>query len=454
MKIDELDATIDGAALLDEARDLLVTYCALPTPEAADAIVLWCAATHALETLPFAPRLSVRSATKRSGKTRVLDVVTLLSHRPLKTVNATVPAIFRSLGGEHPPTLIFDEADTIFGSKKVAENNEDLRGLLNAGFERGAPSLRCVGQSQTPVEFPSFAMAALAGIGSLPDTIEDRSVIIHMRRRKPSEIVKPFRILRDKPAIEAVGTRLAAWLTTEDTKTVLSHAEPKSDLEDRAADVWEPLLMVADLAGADWPQRARTAAKRLLEESAEDERENSLPVQLLHDMRRVFAGFKGDWVATENLVRELWKVDESPWSEMELTAHKLGRMLSHFGIKSDRNKDRAKRGYNRRDFADAWERYPSDEDTADAADVPRRPVQPSEVSRSVQTSSDQAKQPDALPDALDGPAKASGEASRRSRRSGPVRTLQDGLDANPDAIDRAAALLESELDATELPGEG
>ncbi|HEX2301808.1 MAG TPA: hypothetical protein VHH34_25440, partial [Pseudonocardiaceae bacterium] len=116
----------------------------LPSLEAAHAVVLWCAATHVLPSLPAAPRLVITSPVKRAGKTRLLDVVEGISHEPLPTMNATVAAVFRSLDRDHPPTLIFDEVDTIFGSKRVAENNEELRGLINGGFQRGKSALRCV----------------------------------------------------------------------------------------------------------------------------------------------------------------------------------------------------------------------------------------------------------------------------------------------------------------------
>lgn len=407
----------NGAELLDEAHKLLTTYCALPSPEAADAIVLWCAATHALPALPFAPRLSVRSATKRSGKSRVLEIISPLSHRPLATVNATVAAIFRSLGGDHPPTLIFDEVDSIFGSRKVAENNEDLRGLINAGFERGKPALRCSGPSLIPTEFATFAMGALAGIGSLPDTIEDRSIIIHMKRRKPSEAVRPFRVRRDRPALDELGQRLAAWLQQADVIAVLDVAQPETDLEDRAADVWEGLLMVAGLAGGDWPERARRASKRLTAESASDESETSMPVQLLQDLREAFEFIKSDHVPTEILLKHVKDLDGTPWSDMDLTAHRLGRMLREFGIKSTRDTTGNKRGYRRADFTDAWERYPA--------------AHASEASESVNTPPDQAKRSDTSSDALAVPLKASEQVSERFRRSDPISDGSDASDAYP-----------------------
>jgi len=88
------------------------------------------------------------------------------------------------ISGE-PPTRLVDEADTIFGPK--ADANENLRGLLNAGHQRNRPAKRYDAASNRVESIPTFAMAALAGIGAMPDTIEDRAVVIRMRRRAPGE---------------------------------------------------------------------------------------------------------------------------------------------------------------------------------------------------------------------------------------------------------------------------
>ena len=411
----------DGAAALDAAHDVLTRFCVLPFPEAAHAVVLWCAASHALPSLPAAPRLAITSPVKRAGKTRLLDVIEGISYEPLATMNATVAAVFRSLDQEHPPTLLFDEVDTIFGSARVAEGNEDLRGLLNAGFQRGKAALRCVGPTSKPTLFPTFAMAALAGIGGLPDTITDRAVNIKMCRRKPNETVHPFRERRDRPALEVVRSGLSEWLTDPSVLAALETAEPKMTLEDRAADVWEPMIAVADQAGGRWPELARAAALRLTADAAQDDNE-TLGMQLLHDLQQVFAELvKGEWAPTEALLINLRQLDGAPWADMDLTPHRIGKLLGAFGIKSVRNPERTKRGYTRAAFADAWERYP----------VQEQPDQASEASGSVRTPSDQGKQPDASPDALDAANEASGKASGHNRRSDPLRTLPDGSDASP-----------------------
>src|SRR5207244_12445216 len=100
---------------------------------------------------------------------------------PRRTMNVSEAALFRIVASEQP-TLLFDEVDTVFGPK--AREREDLRGLLNGGFRRGSPVIRMGGESKTTVErFDPFCAKALAGIGTLPDTISDRSIPIRLRRR-------------------------------------------------------------------------------------------------------------------------------------------------------------------------------------------------------------------------------------------------------------------------------
>ena len=238
---------------------VLTRYVILPSISRVGA--LWIAATHAQPAWAHAPRLVIRGPEKRCGKSRLLDIVEGTCHAPLITVNASPAAVYRAIGTDTPPTLLVDEADTIFGGKN-ADANEDLRGLLNAGHQRNRPAIRWDAATRSLETIPTFAMAALAGIGAMPDTIEDRAVVIRMRRRAPGETVAPFRHRRDRPAL----TTLAAAARPAGSRAHLAElesAEPAMPLEDRAADTWEPLIAVADLAGGDWPALARHAAVAL-----------------------------------------------------------------------------------------------------------------------------------------------------------------------------------------------
>ena len=189
-------------------------------------MALWIAATHAQPAWAHAPRLVIRAPVKRCGKSRLLDIVEGTCHAPLITVNASPAAVYRAIGTGTPPTLLVDEADTIFGGKN-ADANEDLRGLLNAGHQRNRPAIRWDAGTRSLETIPTFAMAALAGIGAMPDTIEDRAVVIQMRRRAPGETVAPFRHRRDRPALTAMAAaarRLARQAPGRARKSRAGHA--------------------------------------------------------------------------------------------------------------------------------------------------------------------------------------------------------------------------------------
>ena len=127
-------------------------------------------------------------------------------------------------------------------------------------------------------------MAALAGIGRMPDTIEDRAVIIKMRRRAPNETVQPYRLRRDAPPLNQLRAQLHRWARSHHAE--LTRAVPEMPLEDRAADTWEALIAIADQAGEPWPQLSRAAAVVLTDQGDNDE---SIATQLLADCRVAFA---------------------------------------------------------------------------------------------------------------------------------------------------------------------
>ncbi|SFP66504.1 Protein of unknown function [Actinomadura madurae] len=350
---------LDGAALLDGLRAALTRYVILPSAHAADAVTLWIAATHAQPAWPHAPRLVIRAPEKRCGKSRLLDVVEATCHAPFITVNSSPAAVYRSITDD-PPTLLVDEADTIFGAK--AEGNEDLRGLLNAGHQRNRPAKRYDANANRVESIPTFAMAALAGIGAMPDTIEDRAVVIRMRRRAPGETVSPFRHRRDRPPLRQLAADLAAWLRAD--LATLEAAEPPMPVEDRAADTWEPLVAVADHAGAHWPDRARATILALTAE-ADDNGEMSNRLRLLTDCRTAFGADTA--LPTAVLLDRLKADPEAPWHDYGpngLTAMKLGTILREYEIRSDtiRFQTGQAKGYRRADFTDAWARYcPADD---------------------------------------------------------------------------------------------
>ena len=342
-----------GARLLSQLHAALVRYVAAPSPEAADAIVLWIAATHAVPAWNCAPRLDITSPVKRCGKSRLLDIIETTCHSPLVTVNISPAALVRSISTD-PPTLLLDEADTVFGPKAI-DNHEDLRGILNAGHSRNRPYLRWDVTTRDIERCPTFAMAALAGIGALPDTITDRAVVVAMRRRAPGENVARYRERRDGEPLRALGGHLGTWVRAHLGE--LRDAEPDMPVEDRAADTWEPLIAIADHAGGDWPARARKAATVL---TAEDDTDTSLAARLLADLRDVFGD--ADKLHGETILAALRKLDEAPWADYfghALNARDMARLLKPYRVYSANVKidGVTRKGYRREDLHDPWSRY-------------------------------------------------------------------------------------------------
>ncbi|HET9873908.1 MAG TPA: DUF3631 domain-containing protein [Propionibacteriaceae bacterium] len=359
MTTDHQPTISDGAELLDQVRTAVARYVRLPSQDAMNAVVLWIAASHAVPAWNAAPRLVIRAPEKRCGKSRLLDLVEALCHRPIVTANASPAAVYRCIGESpnDPPTLLIDEADTIFGPR-AGDANEDLRGLLNAGHQRNRPALRWNAARNELDHIPTFGMAALAGIGTMPDTIEDRAVVIVMRRRAPDEEVQPYRARRDGPALHQLRDQLHAWAV--DQLAGLRDAAPALPVEDRAADTWEPLVAVADSAGGHWPTTARTACLTLT--ANEDTAESvSLRVRLLMDCRTAFADAAG--LPSATLLERLRADDEAPWTSYGrdgLTTRGLSAMLRDFDISSSNRRwpdGGQSKGYLRDDFADAWSRY-------------------------------------------------------------------------------------------------
>src|SRR5829696_3503254 len=277
---------------LDEVEAFLGRFVAYPSEAARIAHTLWIAHTHFMECWESTPRIAFLSPEPGSGKSRALEVTEPLVPRPVHAVNTTPAYLFRKVSDPvGPPTILYDEIDTVFGPK--AKDNEDIRGMLNAGHRRGATAGRCVvkGKIVETEELPAYCAVALAGLNDLPDTIMTRSVVVRMRRRSPDERVEQW-------AAREAG--LVGWPDFPD------------GIEDRNADVWEALLALADLADGDWPTRARAAAVTLVTDVTDVQQ--SLGIQLLSDLRTVFGDKTA--VATETILERLNEIEEAPWGDI------------------------------------------------------------------------------------------------------------------------------------------
>jgi Protein of unknown function (DUF3631) len=351
----------DDGQLLDEVFDFLGRFIAYPSAHAQVAHTLWIAHTWLMEAWESTPRIAFLSPEPGSGKSRCLEVTGPLVPRPVHAVNVTPAYLFRKVADpDGRPTVLYDEVDTVFGPK--AKDAEDVRGLLNAGHRKGAIAGRCVirGKQVMTEELPCYCAVALAGLNDVPDTIMTRSVVIRMRRRAPDEHVEPWRMRVNEPEALKLADRLRDWAALVLPAVDGAWPHIPEGVEDRAADVWEPLLAVADAAGGTWPDQARVTAVTLVTDSKRTA--PSLGVTLLRDLRTVFTRAGVDRIATEALLDELHGLEESPWAELRgkpLDSRGLARLLSRYEVKSRplRIDGKVVKGYDATDLTDPWSRY-------------------------------------------------------------------------------------------------
>ncbi|WP_068494032.1 DUF3631 domain-containing protein [Pseudoclavibacter helvolus] len=405
--------------VLCATETLMRRFCVMQQgPHQYVAATLYAAYSHAAESFDHAPRYVVTSAEKRSGKSRHLEIMAKLVANPMVAANASTPAIFRSL--EEVKTLILDEADTIFGTRVKAEQNEDLRGLINAGFQRGTPVWRVVGPDHEPRAFPTFSPVIMAAIGVLPDTITDRAVNIRLRRRKSSEPVEQYRSRNNDPEVAAVKKQLAASIEPHFDK--LASFIPENPLEDRAADLWEPLLAVAEVAGGKWPERARAAALALTKASGEDD-EASESLELLTDCKEVWQLIRSDFIKSADLAGRLMRLPDSRWGD-GMSGRRLSDHLRPYSIRPLSNG--SVRGYHRAHFEDAFDRYLS------------TPVaKPSEVSA---PAPGQGSRADTSEPADTSKVSVPSKVSARDPRDTGRADTSDTSDTTPDGEDRETVL--------------
>ncbi|MBO0609379.1 DUF3631 domain-containing protein [Myceligenerans salitolerans] len=238
-----------GAGLLDDVRDTVARWARLDQDDAG-AVALWVAATHAPECWAHAPRLLV-NAERGGWRSKLMGALAGLVHKPMTTATAAPLAVLRAVdargGLDDPPTLLVHDWPPQW-------RRMELWALLGGGFHREAHTLTYDAAEGTVRRLSNYAMAAI--FGPVPDYVTDQGVTVTLRATAPAGY-RP----RNRPGwhvLTDLHHRLNAW--TDDQHLRLMTAIPVSPVTDRDADVWAPLLTVADTAGGHWPTTARALA--------------------------------------------------------------------------------------------------------------------------------------------------------------------------------------------------
>ncbi len=341
---------VDGVELLDEVRSTINAYMALPA-HADIAVPLWIAHTHCVDAFIHSPRLNGFAPEKGCGKTHLLDVTATMTPKSVRVENLSTAVLFRLID-KYQPTLLIDECDSHL------RDNEELRGALNSGHKRGGVVMRCEGDGNEVRQFKVFSPVALAGIGELPGTLKDRSIIIRLKRAMKGEIQRKFD-MRHIDAEQVLCRKLARWC--RDHYPQIKRIDPvmPESMYNRVADNWRPLFAIAQIAGGHWPKLVKDAALALNAENDDD----SIRVRLLADVSAVFATKCVDRISSADLVNTLNGIEDAPWSEYDhgkpISKNKLSRLLKPFGVVSNsvRLGTVVAKGYHLDQFTESFNRY-------------------------------------------------------------------------------------------------
>ncbi|MEC9435132.1 MAG: DUF3631 domain-containing protein [Pseudomonadota bacterium] len=346
----------EGAAL---ARRILATLDAqvvFASPHDAAALTLWIMGAWMMDASRLWPKLQLHSPTKRCGKTTLLDAIRGFARAPLATSSISAAARFRGIDAWQP-TLLIDEADLRLRGRP------DLNGILNAGHTRSFAQVIRVEEIdgvREPRGNDVFGAQVIAGIGRLPETIEDRSVRIGLRRKPPHERVAKLPFDHFERNVD-VRRQLARWAKDALARIRADRAGAPPCGNDRAQDNWTPLFRVARALGDDWPERAAAAYGDMAVRRDADEPGDG--VTLLSDLRDLFVREAGPHLATARVLEEMHALEERPRRAFRdgqpLQPHQLARLLKPFGISSKqvREENRRFKAWQRGPVMEAAHRY-------------------------------------------------------------------------------------------------
>jgi hypothetical protein len=331
-------------ALVDQIENYLKRYVAFVDNAHSFALAIWVAGTHVYEVFDAYGYLVITAATKRAGKTRLMEVLSFIAARSHHTADITPAALFAMVEDEKP-TLMIDEAERFAASQK------DFRAIINSGYRRGGTVTRRQGPAVR--HYKVYCPKVFVLIGDLYDTLRDRSIIVNLRRAHA-----PHRFIY--AGAEGEGRDLRDKLV----ELVAIHAEEIADaytdlgrlefLSDREEEIWSPLFAICRVLCPDrWSELTRSAVDISTAKTAEAKKFTDLPQQedaaqqveygerALRDLISVTQSRRRKSISTADAIPALRDLPTGPWRAFRGEGLKpniegsmmLASLLEPFGVR-------------------------------------------------------------------------------------------------------------------------
>lgn len=332
----------DGQRLVTRIEEWIAGYMFLPDRGVALVAALWAINTWVFDRFDATPYLCITASTKGAGKTRLAELLSMISQTGRMFGAMTPASMFRLIEAyQSKLTIFFDEAETLSSSAAGV-----MRTVMNTGYRKGQTIPRTVpgANGGSVKEFPIYCPKAFMLIGDVNDTLRDRSIVLSLTRGTPA---KEF----DMSTAEAEARDILADLYRLNVPSLVAMADqivPRF-VTGRDREIWTAIFSVASALGLDKVATDRltrtaadltaskTAPKRHYREMAQDEDDAvdvtmadraiaDLVSVLRADEKHVFSG---------EAVERLRAIPEGPWRTVKgagLDVTMLARLVSRFGL--------------------------------------------------------------------------------------------------------------------------
>lgn len=300
-----------GAAVLDGTVRWLKRFVHLPSESHYTLTALWIAGSHMTDETGTVVhkaygRLGFVSDEPGSGKTTAMERALALTARGEVIVQPSLAGIMDAL--EERQIIGLDEADKYFGK---AGRMTHVVAILNAGYKQGA-SMRHRSRKVSTFSLVMYS-GLLEALGVNPDLapLRTRSFLVEMHPAPRGTDLLEY----DEECHEAteymIKQAIASWgRSVAHIVSDVTVDTPESVVL-RRAQLWRPLLRVAALAGAQWPEKAWEACRELESGISVTEPVRTPEQRIMADIRTVCAGFSR--VPTTVLLEKLYALPEAPW---------------------------------------------------------------------------------------------------------------------------------------------
>lgn len=331
-------------------------YIDIPDQKQYSLLSLWVVGTYFHQLFDTYPYLFI-NATKRAGKTKLLNLTYCISFNGDGFVAPSSSSIFRLIRSTLC-TLCIDEIEKI--NKK---EESDIRAMLLAGYKRGVtiPRIEEISQGNAKIRvvnrFEVYSPKMMANISGMEGTLEDRAITIILLRTDNKEIGnRAVEVKRNNPEWQMIRNKLYLnmmlnWKIIQSSNKLFddlyrsivkddeleeSLIKLRENISSRHLELWKPLFVIALSISKDVFKEVVDLALDMVKEKEELDVSESFDVSLLSALIPLVRST--GWYKTSELTREMKNYEDLDWVTSNVVGKALGRMKIREGLRKKEGK--------------------------------------------------------------------------------------------------------------------